>query len=85
VSELGDFIRAMPPFSEAQVHALIQFLIRSISSKVRSKIIVPLLLLTKVIGEESTKQYFTALLSDPSNDVLASVVLQVREVSLVFS
>jgi len=85
VSELNEFIKTMPPFPENEVHGLMQFLMRSTSSKVRSKLISPLILLTKVIGEECTKEYFSSLLSDSSNDVLVSVILQVKDIFLVFS
>jgi hypothetical protein len=75
----------MPPFPESEIHSILGQLIKSTFSKVRSKLINPVILLTKILNEDCTREYFSALLGDNSAEVVASVILQIKDISEVFS
>lgn len=55
-------------------------LLKSSSAKVRAKLIEPVILLTKVIDNESTREYFLTLLKDSNSEVTASIILQIGKI-----
>jgi hypothetical protein len=56
-------------------------LLKSSSSKVRSRLIESVILLSQILDEEATKEYFEALLSDSSTDVAASLIVRIKVIS----
>lgn len=82
---LKDLICVMPPVPETYVRQVMDMLLNTGDQSIYALLVEPLVLLGKIAGEESTKDYLQKLLENPNSVIICAFLKVFNEMSSVFS